>query len=131
MNRPHWLNQSDVQTLLHRLVDKLDKADDKPLRPVKLDRKILPALFDAELEADKEAYWSYLLQMQQWGWLAIKTDKVQPGKAQYELNPRIEIVDPALLRQVTERPQPVKSAGQLWRDAVYSKLNVDEYLTFD
>jgi len=126
MNRPHWLNQPDVQTLLHRLVDKLDKADDKPLRPVKLDRKILPALFDAEFEADKEAYWAYLLQMQQWGWLAIKTDKVQPGKAQYELNPRIEIVDSSLIRQVTDRPQPVKSAAQQWRDAVYAKLNVDE-----
>lgn len=126
MNRPHWLNQPDVQTLLHHLVDKLDKADDKPLRPVKLDRKNLPALFDAEFEADKEAYWSYLLQMQQWGWLAIKTDKAQPGKAQYELNPRIEIVDPALLRQVTDRPKPVKSKSQQWRDAVYAKLNVDE-----
>lgn len=126
MNRPHWLNQPDVQILLHRLVDKLDKADDKPLRLLKLDRKIYPALFDAEFEADKEAYWSYLLFMQQWGWLAIKTDKAQPGKAQYELNPRIEIVGPALLRQVTDRPQPFKSTAQQWRDAVYAKLNVDE-----
>jgi hypothetical protein len=126
MNRPHWLNQSDVQTLLHRLVDKLDKADDKPLRPLKLDRKILPALFDAEFESDKETYWSYLQHMQQWGWLAIKTDKAQPGKAQYELNPRIEIIDAAPLRQITGRPEPVKTLAQQWREAVLANLDADQ-----
>ena len=126
MNRPHWLNQSAVQTLLHRLVDKLDKADDKPLRPLKLDRKILPALFNAEFEADKETYWSHLLQMQQWGWLAIKTDKAQPGKAQYELNPRIEIIDPAPLRQITGRPEPLKTLAQQWREAVLANLDADD-----
>jgi len=126
MNRPHWLNQPDVQTLLHRLVDKLDKANDKPIRSLKLDHKIFPLLFAAEFEADKEVYWSYLLQMQDWGWFVIKTDKAQPGMAQYELNPRIAIINPALLRQVTERPQAVKSSAQQWRDAVYAKMNVDE-----
>jgi hypothetical protein len=127
MSVPQWLQQPEIMKLLNLLVDKLDKAQTtgQAMQPLKLDSRTFPALFNAEFEADKENYWSQLEQMQAWGWYHIKTDRSQPGKADYELNPRLQITDEAALRKATERPEPIKSAQQQWRNAVFDRLQAD------
>ncbi len=131
MTAPHWLRQPEILKLLNLLIDKLDKSQlqgKTSTNSLKLDKRTFPDLFDAAFEADKENFWSQLQQLQTWGWLNIKTDKVQAGKAGYELNPRLLIADEAALRQVTARPEPIKSAQQLWREAIFEFLTIDETL---
>lgn len=128
MSAPQWLHQPEIKKLLNLLIDKLDDAEQKGRtmrRPVKLDHRTFPALFNAEFEEHKANHWSQLEQMQAWGWFHIKTDRFQPGKAGYELNPRLQITDEAALRKATARPEPIKSAQQLWCDAVFGMLNAD------
>ncbi|MFZ2406451.1 MAG: hypothetical protein WAW41_15050, partial [Methylobacter sp.] len=114
--------------LLNLLVDKLDKAQTqgRAMRPLKLDGRTFPALFNAPFEADKENYWSQLEQMQAWGWFLIKTDRHQQGMAGYELNPRLHIIDEAAIRNTTARLEPVKSAQQQWREAVFGMLRAGD-----
>ncbi len=114
--------------LLNLLVDKLDKMQTtgRAMQPLKLDSRTFSALFDAEFEADKENYWSQLEQMQAWGWFHIKTDRSQLGKAGYELNPKLKITDEAALRKATVRPEPIKSAQQMWREAIFNRLKADD-----
>jgi hypothetical protein len=131
MNAPYWLQQSEIRNLLNLLVDKLDRAQlqgKEPIRSIKLDSRSFPGLFNAEFEQDKENFWSYLQQMQVWGWLRIKTDRPHPGKAGYELNPKLEIGDEIAIRQAIGRLEPIKSAQQLWREAVFNKLKAEDFV---
>lgn len=127
MIEPLWLHQPEITKLLNLLVDKLDKVKmtGRATQSLKLDIRTFPALFHATFEDDKAYYWSQLEQMQAWGWFRIKTDRLEPGKASYELNPRLQIIDEAAIRQVTARLEPIKSAQQLWREAVFGKLRAD------
>ena len=126
MTKPLWLAQPDMQALLHRIVDRLDKADSNTMRAFKLDRKSFPALFEAVFEADKENVWSQLKDFEKWGWLRIKTDRPKPGMADYDLNPRLEIIDALAIRQEVGRLQPVQTPQQLWREAVFCRLSLSE-----
>lgn len=129
MTEPLWLKDSGVSHLLNFLVDKLDSADvqGKPLvRAIKLDVKSFPALFKALLEEERERQWAHLQQMIAWGWLELKTDRQRPGQAAYECNPRLLIRDEASLRAVTGRPARVRSAGELWREAIFRLQGLDE-----
>lgn len=130
MSTPLWLHQPEITKLLNLLVDKLDKVQTtgRAMQSLKLDGRTFPALFNAGQESDKENYWSQLEQMQAWGWFSIKTDRPQPGKAGYELNPRLQITDEAAIRKVIGRLEPVKSAQQLWREAVFDRLKADDAL---
>ncbi|MGZ8916048.1 MAG: Wadjet anti-phage system protein JetD domain-containing protein [Methylobacter sp.] len=128
MTEPQWLQQPEITKLLNLLVDKLDKAQlqGRAMQSLKLDGRTFPALFNAEFEADKENYWSQLEQMQAWGWFNIKTNRPQQGMAGYELNPRLHIIDEAAIRNTTARLEPVKSAQQQWREAVFGMLRADD-----
>jgi hypothetical protein len=128
MSAQQWLQQPEIVKLLNLLVDKLDKMQTtgKAMQSLKLDSRTFPALFDAEFEADKAYYWSQLEQMQNWDWFLIKTDRSQQGKAGYELNPRLLIIDEAAIRKVTARLEPIKSTQQLWREAVFGRLQADD-----
>lgn len=128
MSSPLWLHQPEITKLLNLLVDKLDKVQTtgRAMQSLKLDGRTFPALFNAEQESDKENYWSQFEQIQAWGWFRIKTDRPQPGKAGYELNPRLQITDEAAIRKVIGRLEPVKSSLQLWSDAVFGTLKADD-----
>lgn len=128
MTEPQWLTQPDIVRLLNLLVDKLDKmqTSGKAMQSLKLDSRTFPALFNATFEADKENYWSQLEQMQDWGWILIKTDRPQQGKASYELNPRLRVTNETAIRKTTVRLEPVKSAQQQWREAVFGRLQADD-----
>ena len=129
MTEPLWLKDSGVSQLLNFMVDKLDGADaqGKPLaRAIKLDAKSFPALFKASLEEERERQWAHLQQMVAWGWLELKTDRQRPGQAAYECNPRLVIRDEASLRAVTGRPARIRSAGELWREAIFRLPGLEE-----
>jgi hypothetical protein len=129
MSEPFWLRNDGVQQLLHFLTDRLDRADadGKPMtRALKLNTSSFPALYRAEYESEKEQLWSYLEQLAARGWLRLKLDRAQPGKAKYELNPRVEILDEQCIRAAVGRATRQKSSNELWRDAVFSHLEATD-----
>lgn len=129
MTEPLWLKEPGFQKFLHHVVDKLDAADAQGknlVRAIKLDAKSFPALFMAELEEERERFWGHLEEAVSWGWFGLKSGRQQFGQARYECNPRVDILDEAAIRQAAKRLERVKSAGELWREAVYSHLNASD-----
>lgn len=129
MTEPFWLKEPGVLQLLNFLVDKLDGADAQGkalVRAIKLDVKSFPALYKASLEEERERQWGHLKQMVAWGWLELKTDRQQRGQAAYECNPRLVIRDEASLRAMTGRPARIRSAMELWREAVFKLPGLEE-----
>lgn len=125
MTPPLWLQDPRFQKLLHFIIDKLDAAEfqGKTLaRAIKLDGKSFPVLFKAEFEEERERFWGHLEETVAWGWFSIQLDRPKPGQARYECNPRVSILNESAIRQAAKRLERVKSAGELWREAVYSNL---------
>lgn len=128
MSEPLWLRASGTLHLLNFIVDRLDAADAQGkvlVRAIKLDGKSFPGLFKANLEEEREQQWGFLLQMASWGWFGLKLERVQPGQAPYECNPRLNVLNEAELRRVTGRPERIRSSSETWREAVYAHLNAD------
>lgn len=126
---PLWLSDDGVQRLLNFILDRFDKAEAEGRevsRPIKLDSRSFPALFKAEYESDKELYWGHLEQVASWGWFRLKLDRQTPGQAKYECNPRLEVLDVSRIREVLGRPNRLKTLGEAWREAVYSKILVSD-----
>jgi hypothetical protein len=118
-----------MRQLLNFVVDKLDDAQAQGrglARTLKLDAKSFPALFKAELESDKELHWKHLETMQAWGWIRLKLGKPQLGLADYERNPRLEVVNEAAIRGAVGRTERNKSAAEVWREAVFAGLDAPE-----
>ena len=129
MTSPLWLSAAGVQHLLNHVVDKLDAAEaqGKDLgRAIKLDARSFPALFKASYEEEREQQWTHLEEMVRWGWFGLRLDRQRPGQARYECNPRIVVQDELAIRTTTGRPERVRSGGELWRDAVFTKLIAPE-----
>lgn len=125
--RPLWLAAPPIQTLLNRLVDKLDAAQQQEralVRAIRLDARTFPDLFDAEFEEDKERLWEQLMTLVGWGWLSLKLDRAQPGHAPYQRNPRVTLLDEASIREAINRTARVRSPVELWREAVDTHLDV-------
>lgn len=125
MTEPLWLNEPAIQRLLNNLLDKLEAADAQGkelVRAIKLDARAFPHFYKAELEEERERLWSYVKEIVRWEWLSLKTDKAFPGQTEYQCNPRVTVLQEAKLRKVTNRPERVKSAGEIWREAVFSGL---------
>lgn len=125
MSKPLWLAGAPMQALLNLLLDKLEAAEQQErelVRAIRLDERTFPHLFKAEFEEEKERLWSQVKTLADWGWLAIKLDRAQPGQAPYQCNPRVNVLDEVALREAVNRPGRVRSAGELWREAV------EEYL---
>lgn len=128
MTSPLWLTEAGASHLLNYLLDKLDAADvqGRPLvRAIRLDAKSFPALYKATLEEERERLWGQVKQLVAWGWLELKLDKLKPGQAEYESNPRVTIKNEEKLRLVTGRLERARSAGELWREAVYGLPGLD------
>lgn len=126
---PLWLTQAGIRQLLNFVVDKLDEAQAQGrglARALKLDAKSFPALFKAELESDKEQHWKHLETMQAWGWIRLKLGKPQLGQADYERNPRLEVMNELAIREAVGRAERNKSAAEVWREAVFAGLDAPE-----
>lgn len=129
MNQPLWLMSPAIETLLNRIVDKLDAANAagrETVRAIKLDAHTFPHLFKAEFEEEKERLWGHLTVLADWGWVTLKLDRAHPGQAPYQRNPRLTVTDAIRLREATNRPARVRSAGELWREAVSGLLVAPE-----
>lgn len=129
MTQPLWVNDPAIQKFLGNLVDRLDNADAQGkelVRAVKVDVKSFPHFFKAELESERERLWGFLQEIVRWGWLELKLDRAKPGQVAYERNPRVQVANEDALRKVTNRLARVKSAGELWREAVLSTLNAPD-----
>jgi hypothetical protein len=133
MNPPLWLRSPEVQALLNHLIDRIDKAEKNgtDVRSVKLDAKAFLPLHDAHTESDKERLWSYVKEMESWGFFEVKIDRGSSSDAPYNLNPRVKLLDVALLRDAAARLQRVLSPQELWRDAVASRLEASQEVKSD
>lgn len=107
--------------LLNRLVDRFDRAQQsgRPVRQaLRVDARSFPELFEADLESDKELLWRELLQLEQQGFFTLKLERAQPHQAAYERCPKLAGQDEALIRAAIGRVARIKSAPELWREAV-------------
>jgi hypothetical protein len=96
-----------------------------------LDAKAFLPLHDAHTESDKERLWSYVKEMESWGFFEVKIDRGSSSDAPYNLNPRVKLLDVALLRDAAARLQRVLSPQELWRDAVASRLEASQEVKSD
>lgn len=122
---PRWIQSPAVQQLLHNVVDRLDRAQAQGkanLRALKLDARLFPAMFHAELESEREELWGLVEQLCALGWISIKLDKAQIGQATYERNPRLEVLDAVQLRTAAGRLERLKGPTERWREAVFTQL---------
>lgn len=121
-----WQRRPEVQQLLHRLVDRLDRAvgEGVPLqRAWKLDRSGWPAFHAMDLEEDREALWECVRKLEAAGCFTVKLNRAQVGMAPYELNPRLTGLNESRLRELAGRPTRVVSRAEAWRDAVNTHLD--------
>lgn len=128
MSEPLWLKANGTLQLLNYIVDKLDAADIQGkslVRAIKLNGKSFPALYKSNLEEEREQLWGFLQQMVSWGWFDVKLDRLKPGQAPYESNPRLFILNELEVRRITNRPVRVRSPTELWREAVFAHLSAD------
>ncbi len=125
---PLWLESTEVRQLLDLLVDRLDSADMRGTRAqsVALSERTWPALYKAAFESRKEALWEHLGEMCRWGWIQVKPEGAVQARSGYDRSPRVTVVDEAALRAAIGRPERVKSAGELWRQAVAQGLEASE-----
>lgn len=122
---PLWLQSPEVQQLLHRLVDGLDAAEGRgslKARSLPLGSRTWPALYGAPLESTKEHLWQCVRQMGQWGWLSSSPSLTLKSGSGYAMEPRLTVVDVAAVREAAGRPERVKSASELWAEAVENSL---------
>lgn len=129
MTAERWLQQPDVQQLLHLLVNRLEGAEqrNKPLtRPVKLEERNFPALYLSPFESEREAVWANVERLERTGWIRLILDRYRPGTAAYERSPRVAVVDAAAIRTAAGRPARIRSATELWHEAVEAGLQVSD-----
>lgn len=125
-----WMEHPGIQALLHSLVDRLDRADaeGKPIvQGIKLNSVTFPALYKAQLEAERAELWGYTERLASLGWVCLRLDRGIAGQPGYELRPRVVILDQISIRAAVGRPTRVKSTTEIWRNAVHAGLEgVDE-----
>lgn len=129
MSEPLWLKANGTRQLLNYIVDRLDAADAQGkslVRAIKLNGISFPALYNSNLEEEREQQWAFIQQMVSWGWFEVKLDQLKPGQAPYEGNPRLSILNEVEVRRVTGRPIRIRSSAEIWREAVFAHLNSDE-----
>jgi len=129
MSEPLWLKANGTLQLLNYIVDRLDSADAQGksiVRAIKLNGISFPALYKSNLEEEREQLWGFLQQMISWGWFDVKLDRLKPGQAPYESNPRLYILNEIEVRRITGRLTRVRSSTEVWREAVFAHLNADD-----
>ena len=129
MTIPAWYAQPDVQQLLHMLVDRFEAAElrnNTLPRPIKLDERTFPALYRAQFESEREAAWANVERLERTGWIRLTMDRPRPGTAAYERAPKVAILDIAAIRAAVGRPARIRSATELWHEAVQAGLEASD-----
>jgi hypothetical protein len=122
---PAWCQLPEVQSLLSRMVDRLDAAELRGsgrAQSVALNERVWPELFNATYESDKEALWGHARQLHSLGWVKLMPDSAARSSSGYDQDVRLSILIPQALREATGRFERTKSAGERWREAVEQHL---------
>jgi hypothetical protein len=126
---PLWLQSASVQQLLNLLVDRLDSAEQRgsvKAQSIALGERTWPALYKAQRESEKEDLWSHAVELSRWGWLTVKPDGAVRSRSGYAESPRVTVANETEVRRVVGRAQRIKSATELWREAVREGLQVTD-----
>jgi hypothetical protein len=125
---PAWVGSAPVQELLNALADRLDSAQARGsanVQTVPLTKTLWPSFYSQPFESDREALWHQARELAKLGLIALTPERAARAATGYDMSPRIGLPDPARLRVVVDRPERVKSAGELWREAVNVHLRGD------
>lgn len=120
-----WLQSPAIQSLLNKLVDRLDSAEARgsaSAQTVALNDATWPALYQAPMESDKEYLWEQFLKLVDTGWLQVTPPAAARSIAGYDKQPRVKVLDIEAVRQATRRPKRPKTAAERWREAIDTHL---------
>lgn len=120
MEKLPWLKSPAIQSLLNKLVDRLDSAEARgsaSTQSITLNSSTWPTLYQAPLESDKEYLWEQILVLVNEGWLQV-TPPAARSVAGYDLQPRVKVLDIEVVRQATGRQERPRTAAERWREAI-------------
>lgn len=126
---PAWVGSAPVQELLNALVDRLDSAQTRGSANAQtaiLSKTLWPSFYSQPFESDREALWHQARELAKLGLIALTPERAAHATAGYDMSPRIGMPDPARMRAAVGRLERVKSAGELWREAVHAHLEGDD-----
>lgn len=123
---PPWIKSANIQALLNKLVDRLDSAEARgsaSAQTIALSAAAWPALYNAQLESDKEHLWEQFLKLVELGWLQVTPDAARQSVSGYDMQPRVKVLNLEAVRLAVGRPERQKSATERWREAVETHLD--------
>lgn len=126
---PAWVGSAPVQELMNALVDRLDSAQTRGsanAQTVSLSKTLWPSFYSQPFESDREALWQQARELAKLGLIALTPERAARATVGYDMSPRIGMPNPARLRAAVGRLERVKSAGELWREAVHAHLEGDD-----
>lgn len=124
-----WLQAPGIQSLLNKLVDRLDSAEARgsaSAQTMPLNETSWPALYRATFESDKEMLWEQVLKLAEIGWLQVTP--VQAGRSNqgYDQKPRLRVLNIDAIREATGRPERQRSSVERWREAIEENLDAPD-----
>lgn len=121
MEKFPWIKSPAIQSLLNKLVDRLDSAEARgsaSTLSIALNSSTWPTLYQAPLESDKEYLWEQILVLVNEGWLQVTPPAATRSVAGYDLQPRVKVLDIEVVRQATGRQERPRTAAERWREAI-------------
>ncbi|MGE5465653.1 MAG: Wadjet anti-phage system protein JetD domain-containing protein [Methanocella sp.] len=110
-----------VRRVLDKLFDRFEAHADRVRPPTFiLDGDTMPEFGPRRREGQAENTWAGLTALRTAGLIELEHRRPPPGKAEYEMNPRVRFVPAAeeQLRKLISRPRPGPSRSALWREAL-------------
>lgn len=120
-----WLRVPGIQSLLNKLVDRLDSSEARgsaSAQTVALNGSTWPTLYQAPMESDKEYLWEQFIKMVEAGWLQVTPPAAARSVAGYDKQPRVKVLDIEAVRQATGRPERPRTAAERWWEAIDAHL---------
>jgi hypothetical protein len=115
------LEQPGIRRLIVELLARLERNPEREREPMQLlSGKHMPEFGPERRSGEGEAAWAALRSLEEAGFIRIDLPKLAPGKAPFQLGPRVRLVVEAeeQLRSLARVPRKGPSAQQLWREAV-------------
>lgn len=129
MESTPWLRVPGIQSLLNKLVDRLDSAEARgsaSAQTVALNGSTWPALYQAPMESDKELLWEQFLKLVEVGWLQVTPVAAARSIAGYDKQPRVKVLDVESVRKATGRLERPRTAAERWREAIDTHLDASD-----
>lgn len=118
------LSQVPVHRVLSQLVEKACRTGEMSTS-VRLDRQVLPEVFEASSGEDADFYWGLMKDAQQQGFIDIELKRAKSACAEYERSPKISLKGRSLAewRVLVGLPPEKQSYREQWKAALASALN--------